>query len=286
MTSSAPPVEAATILASHRRRLRSERIGETFQIDVALPSVEMAKGPLPVVYVTDGNTMFGIAAQALRHMRSAGETRPALVVGIGYCLDDIERPRNAHGALRTRDLTPTHDQSYLDRVSASRRGRPPPVSIRPTGGAEDFLDFLVQDLRPFIAGLYETEPREQILVGSSLGGLFTLHAMLTRPGSFRRYVASSPSLWWDSRWLMGRLDGFGQHLGTREVEVFLSAGGLETQAPRLIAANMTEFADALRRMSLPNLHVTHHVFEGETHTSVIPAALSRGMRTVLAPTRA
>jgi len=236
-----------------------------------------------VVYVTDGNTMFGTDAQTLRHMSGAREVRPALVVGIGYCLDDLERSRSAHAALRTRDFTPTHDQSYLDWVSASRQGRPPPVSIRPAGGADDFLDFLVEDLRPFIAGLYDTDPREQILVGSSLGGLFTLHSMLTRPGAFRRYVASSPSLWWDDRLLMGRLDDFRQRLGETQIEVFMSAGSLETAAPRSFAANMNMFADALRRLSAPNLHITSHVFEGETHMSVVPAALSRGLRTVLAP---
>jgi predicted alpha/beta superfamily hydrolase len=278
------PFEDATISAARRYRLRSERVGEAFQIDVAFPSGAPSSGQrLPVVYVMDGNTVFGIASQALRQMQGAGEARPALVVGVGYWLDGVERPRNANGALRTRDLTPTHDQRYLDVIAAGRGGRPPPVDIRPTGGADALLDFLIDDLRPFIADLYDTDPDDQILAGSSLGGLFSLYGLLTRPGAFRRHVAGSPSLWWNDRLLFGLIDAFAEGRGDAPTDLFLSAGGLETGAPWSIADNMRAFADDLRGCGLPNLRVTSHVFEDETHTSVIPAALSRGLRTVLAP---
>jgi pimeloyl-ACP methyl ester carboxylesterase len=34
------------------------------------------------------------------------------------------------------------------------------------------------------------------LWGHSYGGLFVLHTLFTRPGLFSRYIAASPSLWW------------------------------------------------------------------------------------------
>jgi hypothetical protein len=40
------------------------------------------------------------------------------------------------------------------------------------------------------------------------------------------------------------------------------------------------FAERLR--SIEGLALASHDFEGESHTSVIPAALSRGMRTIFA----
>lgn len=58
MTHRAP--EPASLAATRRYRLHSTRIGETFQIDVALPRGATA-APLPVVYVMDANTVFGIA---------------------------------------------------------------------------------------------------------------------------------------------------------------------------------------------------------------------------------
>lgn len=35
------------------------------------------------------------------------------------------------------------------------------------------------------------------LFGSSLGGLFTLYALLERPEAFNAYIAVSPAIWWD-----------------------------------------------------------------------------------------
>ena len=276
--------EPATLASTHRHRLRSAAIGEIFQIDVALPPGWSPGGPpLPVVYVMDGNAVFGIAAQALRQLQSAREARPAIVVGVGYCLDGVARPANAHGSLRTRDLTPSHDQGSLDNIAAGRGGRPAPVEIEPTGGAARFRDFLIDELRPFLAGLYAGDPDEQILVGSSLGGLFSLFVLMTRPGAFQRHVAGSPSLWWDNCRLFSHLEDFARAGPGATREVFLSAGGLETQAPWLIADNMRRFTAALQTLDLPGLKVTSHVFADETHASVIPAALSRGLRTVLAP---
>src|SRR3546814_5939847 len=37
------------------------------------------------------------------------------------------------------------------------------------------------------------------LYGHSLGGLFALHMLYTRPGAFRTIIAASPSIWWDNQ---------------------------------------------------------------------------------------
>jgi enolase len=43
---------------------------------------------------------------------------------------------------------------------------------------------------------------------------------------------------------------------------------------------MKELAKILRERGYPGLHLTTHVFEGETHVSVVPATFSRGLREV------
>jgi predicted alpha/beta superfamily hydrolase len=269
----------ATILATHRYGLYSEAIGETFQIDVALPSPWIGQRPdhpLPVVYVMDANTVFGIAAQALRFLQNADGVPPCLLVGVGYQLEGPRRRRRDYGGLRTRDLTPSFDAAFHETLLAKIGDRSPP-DIGPAGGGEAFLDFLIGEVRPFIAERYVTDPGDQTLVGSSLGGLFSLHAYLTRPGAFRRHVAGSPALWWHDG------EAFITETAAQpdpEARLFLSVGGLETDPRWPMVKHMRQMAQRLSARGLP---VASHVFAGESHTSVIPAALSRGLRSVLAP---
>lgn len=269
-------VERTTLPATRRYRLRSQGVGELFQIDIALPGVELSGTPLPVVYVLDANTVFGIAAQAVRFLQQADGAAPALLVGVGYCLDGIERPRDAYGALRTRDFTPSIDEPFIARL---REARGKDFGLRPAGGADDFLAFLVEELRPFVASLHDIDLERQLLVGSSLGGLFSLHAMLTRPAAFAGYAANSPSLWWNARELFAIEQRFSKTTRNLPVDLFMSAGGLETEAPWATAADIGLFADRLH--AYDHLRLTTHVFENESHTSVIPAALSRALRTLL-----
>ncbi|CAN5809326.1 alpha/beta hydrolase-fold protein [soil metagenome] len=269
----------ATILATHRYALHSEVIGETFQIDVARPSPWMGmrrEYPLPVIYVMDANTVFGIAAQALPFLQNADGVPPCLLVGVGYQLEGPRRRRRDYGGLRTRDLTPSFDAAFHETLLAQWGDQPLP-DIGPAGGGEAFLDFLIDEVRPFIAGLYATDPGDQTLVGSSLGGVFSLHTYLTRPGAFTRHVAGSPALWWRDGEAFATEAAAHPDPTTR---LFLSVGGLETDPRWPMVDHMQTMALRLAARGLP---VTSHVFEDESHTSVIPAALSRGLRSVFAP---
>ena len=270
----------ADLMASRRHKLRSEKIGETFVIDVAWPEFGVSRDQaLPVIYVMDANTVFGIAVQAGRFLQNAKEMPPALIVGVGYDLGET-RPRSAYGALRTRDLTPSIDEGFLAKMTSDGVSRSEIEADPPMAGAEAFLDFLIGEVRPFIASLYMIDDADQTLVGSSLGGLFSLHALLTRPGAFQRHVANSPSLWWRNRELLER-EARSANLTGR---LFISVGALES-GPDWEGVRDTMALARTMEERHPELALTFHVFEGETHTSVIPGALSRGLREVFGQRR-
>ena len=64
-------------------------------------------------------------------------------------------------------------------------------------------------------------------------------------------------------------------------EVFLVAGARENVAKDGdIAGDIARFDTALRARNDPALHVSHVVLDDETHNSVFPAAVSRGLRVV------
>ena len=67
------------------------------------------------------------------------------------------------------------------------------------------------------------------------------------------------------------------------VTMFISAGALEAVLePEFAAmvANVEEMVKILESRKYPGLKLTSHIFENETHLSVIPATMSRGLRAV------
>jgi predicted alpha/beta superfamily hydrolase len=126
------------------------------------------------------------------------------------------------------------------------------------------------------------------LVGDSLGGLFTLHTLFTRPSSFRRYVAGSPSLWWADRYAFGEEEAYASRANDLSARLFVSVGALEEDPavdrlkPYAMVSNLARMIEILEARRYPNLRLDSHVFPDETHVSVIPATLSRGLRRVFA----
>lgn len=159
----------------------SDVLGEDRPVMIHKPDgYDQSTAAYPVLYLLDGDTHFVHTVGIMQFLSGVGHMSPMLVVAI---------PNTS----RTRDLTPplsTEDPRF------------------PTaGGADLFLQFLADELKPYVDAHYRTAPYEA-LVGHSFGGLFAIHALMTRPEAFDGYVAISPSLWWDSKALLPRAEVF------------------------------------------------------------------------------
>ncbi len=159
------------------------RSGANYRLFVDAPSGEAPPGGWPVVYCTDANENFGIVAGIVK--RLSRQQNNAIVIGIGY----VGEKREGYLKQRSFDLTFPASQEWIDERLAILKGHR-------FGGADQFLDFLIRELRPWVAENYEIDNRKQILLGHSFGGLFTLYTALTQPDAFSSYIAISPSLWW------------------------------------------------------------------------------------------
>ena len=70
-----------------------------------------------------------------------------------------------------------------------------------TGNSEDFMNFIANELQPFIDKEYKTDTIKT-LIGQSLGGLLATEILFKQPELFNNYIIVSPSLWWDDESLL------------------------------------------------------------------------------------
>ncbi|OCC00657.1 hypothetical protein BA190_32885 [Labrys sp. WJW] len=257
-------------------RAESHRVatnrGRTYLVNVALPEGAPPPQGFPIVYVLDAGACFGTMLEAVR-MQSRRPARTgveaAIVVGIGYDTQetfDIDQ--------RLHDLTPSVTQEFPG-----------------SGGANEFLDFLETDLLPACERRYTADPRRRLLFGHSLGGLFALHVLFTRPYLFSSVAAASPSLWWDGgalkaeRLFCARYDRLAQHtrllICIGALERGLPAGLLKLQpnaGDKHMVDRARELATRLQALNDPLLNISFVEFADENHASVVPAAISRSLR--------
>ena len=225
-----------------------------------------------MLYVLDANGQFGTVTETARGLALFDESIPQLViVGIGYPVG-VYWNSIPHRSL---DLTPTKDAAWEAETEARY---PKPLG---SGGGLDFLRFISDELVPFIDGQYRTVATDRGLDGFSLGGLFVLNAMLDRPNLFQRYIAGSPSLWWDNGVTFTHEETFAGENRTLPARLFLSVGTDESEE-RMVRP-LRRLVDMLERRAYEGLDWTVHFFEGETHDSAVPGTISRGLRAVYDP---
>lgn len=271
-------VGPSLIAQSERFHLRSSIIGETYVIDIARPLAPAVPGrSRPVIYVLDGNTLFALTCQISRLLEIGSDAIPAaVVVGIGYPTDDSLEGHQRRRALRLRDFTPTADEAYWHRKFSGVA--PLDLSLEShTGGASRFGAFIREELLPFVHSELQAETRDQTLVGMSLGGLFALHTFFTHPAMFTRWITVSPSIWWNGRALLDTEATIGSQTTHVSARLFISEGGAEEPETRL---NILELLHRIRSERYPNLMLSHYEFPEETHQSIFPAAVGRGLRFV------
>lgn len=247
------------------------RISIAAPMDVE-PDIEvMVRGAKPApVYVTDANLNFPLVASTARLMQWGGEAPPCLVIGIGY--DDEDRAHKADW--RGFDLTPAV-------------ARPTPETAHLRGGAEALRRYLVETLKPQIERRFDVDAARSVLVGHSLGGLFTFETMLRTEGQFGGYLAVSPSLWFNRGALIYELEAALERGDTFPARLAMLVGEQEERiaGPKgRMTSNVLEVARrvAAHRRQFPNGALVR-VVPDTTHHTISGYAFAQGLRFILAP---
>ncbi|WMN11769.1 alpha/beta fold hydrolase [Marivirga salinae] len=155
--------------------LYSKILGENRALLIHVPKNELKSEKFPVVYLLDARNNFEHTVATIKHLSNGGNQYwpKMMVVGI----------KNTN---RTRDLTP-----YPVDTTASVWW------LQDTGGGDQFMKFMVDELMPYINDNYPTTSYKT-LIGHSYGGLMAVYAMENYTEYFNNFIALDPSLWWDN----------------------------------------------------------------------------------------
>ncbi len=270
---------------------RSQVNGRDYRLFVSVPT----RRPTPaqghaVVYLIDGNLHFGIAVDTARIQACWPDVVDPVVVGIGYPTDSVTE------ALQRRmiDLTtPIAPERLQQGFMASMP--PPPDGY---GGMDDYLRVVEDEVKPRVEALVNIDRGDQVLMGHSLGGLTTLHALFRRTTSFQQFVAISPSIWWNDAAVLQHEAAFADRVRAGQVNAraLITVGGLESTlrfAPGVPASeevfrnmieecrmvpNTVELGQRLAVLQNAGFAVEALVHDGDDHNMVPPAGIARGIR--------
>jgi hypothetical protein len=185
--------------------IRSASTGGTYSIKVALPeNFSPQSQKYATLYVLDGEENYDFVADQCKKISNDQSTANVLVVSIGYGND------------RTLDYTPS---------KAAEGG----------GGAEDFVLFLNNELRPKLEADFaaDTSRQNRVILGHSFGGLLCTYAFTVHNEVFGNYIILSPSLWYDDE-IMLRLEQEHRAVNTGAHHlVFMGLGELESDGRML-----------------------------------------------------
>ena len=234
--------------------LRSEVLGEDRIVLIRTPvGYETNKVKYPVLYMTDGDGHMVHTAATIDFLNRNGRISDLIVVGVT-------------NTDRTRDLTP-----------AKSTDKNPAGELRfPTsGGADNFLKFFETELIPEIEKEYRVQPY-RILAGHSLGGLFAIHSMISKPGLFNSYIAVSPSLQWENGEALKRATDFLKKQKEMKATLFVSLGDEQGG----IRENFDSFKELLSKTNIKGFEWQAERMADEDHGSVVLRSHYFGLRKV------
>ncbi len=178
LSESANPINMGEKVLIHSAILNEDR-----ELWVYVPAsfTKESRNRYPVIYLLDGPSFFHATTGMVQYLSSIGKIPEMMVVGIS-------------NTNRVRDLTPTHSIQWSD-------GEEDSAVLGSSGGGEQFIAFIEQELIPYVNSVNATSPY-RILVGHSLGGLTVLNAFINHASLFTSYVALDPSILWDKQHLI------------------------------------------------------------------------------------
>ena len=205
------------------------------------PNYDSSEEKYPVIYMHDAQNLFDDATSFVGEWDVDG-TLNALYekTGKGFIVVGVENG----GEKRIEEYTPYKNEKY--------------------GGGKGaiYIDFLVNELKPYIDKNYRTETNSEntAIIGSSLGGLISFYGGLKYPTVFGKIGALSTSFWFSS----DKINDFATKNGNQQnSKIYFLVGGKEGDTMVPDTENM---AKLLADLGFPKDHIKTKIVEEGKHT--------------------
>ena len=241
------------------KTFQSKILGESRTIFIQTPTKMKSTDQYPVLYLLDGESFINLAAGQIQYLSESYKIIPSLII-VGIKSVD-----------RFKDLTPNHSLTIGDAKPDTNANSP----LRTSGGGNKFLQFIKEELFPYIETNYPTAPY-RILYGHSLGGLLAVHAFVNHPDLFNAYIAISPSFQWDKEWM---LKTSAEKLDSKKLAgriLFFSDANEDARFHQ----NQLSFDSILKKKNIAGLNYKYAFYPNETHISEPVKAFYDGIRHV------
>lgn len=244
--------------------IKSKFVDQEFIISVTMPVIhDNETEKFPVLYCLDANYFYPRDITLM--MQATGEVPRFILVGIGYPGKHFLSTFN----LRSRDMTPVKD--VINMPPAESFLRDVHVPENKFGGAKDFLEFIRQELIPFIDSRYPVIKGDRAFNGHSFGGLFGLYVLFSKPDTFSKYIIGSPSIDWGNEYILKEAERFTGNNDKLNAKIFMAVGALEEageEAESLTVTNIFRLEEILRKKNPEGMDLRTRVFPDETHLTV------------------
>lgn len=264
---------AVAIPGSEVRKITSKIVaGQEYELHIMLPgSYNDSDKKYPVVYLMDSQWDFSLVTGLYSQSCYDGFIPELIIVGVTWSGKHAN-----YDSLRIRDYSPTKlervtiDPEIYGLISLSSS-----VPMPQSGGADQFLAFMKQELFPFIESNYKADGKNRTLMGCSAGGVFTLYTLFTQPDLFTGYAAASPHIPWDNDVLYKYEAEFAKKRLPHPVSVYMTVGDVELTRPAF-----EKFSDTMMARKYPSVRVQSKILENTGHGGTKNETYARGLQYV------
>jgi len=227
---------AQDIRIGFKDSIQSKVLNENRKFLINLPKgYDDSDKSYPVIYRLDGDSdLFIETVGVINHLVYMEEIIPEMIVVLIENTD------------RTRDMMPTNTSWF-----------------KTEPGAENFKNFIENELMPHIDGSYRTT-NEKLLCGQSLSAIFTLYYLLTSPDSFDSFIACSGGFPDCEEYFINLTNDFLKTKQTKTTNIFLTHGLKDFLDPEgIIKEQLLRFTDKIE--SKENVVSKLKIYEDEGH---------------------
>lgn len=240
----------------------SEAVGDTFTVSVQLPKEYEARAEThyPITLVIDGDFYFPTLAPLLRQYEITGLLPSMILVGIGY--GDFQKM----DSLRVRDFL------YPEPLESDEMVAP--------GGGLNFYRFITHELLPRLETTLRVDTAQRTLMGHSLGGYFSLFALLQQIEeervTFSNVIAASPTLWYHDFFLNQLPEKIASSDPKAMLDIVITAGSLENSEWTLNPIH--KLTVSFKNQNIPHLHVDAIIYNYLDHMDTGQLSFIKGLQ--------